>query len=331
MKTNLKNKYVIGVHVMFYEVEIYKYYIDGLINLLSTIDNKDNITLDFCFNISQNLEKIDLNKISKEQLVSKFHDGINKLLAIGMKDMKIRIVDDPEFYSQTDYRRELNYFYCRKVDYIIWGETDSLIPKEGIQAIEALSEYAKSQNIYRYIMCFADRKMWDESWNPTVHSDYENILFVDDDKQCDNLNYSKSSLSLEKMNEINSKVQDFDFRYINYPKIDGSFLVISCDLIKSGVNIPPCFVHNDDETFGLMAKLICGEKFIQFICKNLLKVHARRHPEKRMYVLNENNKRGFCGKEKGDIWLKYVKLSKENISTILNSQNRFYDIKDLNI
>ena len=41
--TKLKNKYVIGCHVMFYEIEIYKEYIDGLINLLKTIDNKENI------------------------------------------------------------------------------------------------------------------------------------------------------------------------------------------------------------------------------------------------------------------------------------------------
>ena len=27
--TKLKNKYVIGCHVMFYEIEIYKEYIDG--------------------------------------------------------------------------------------------------------------------------------------------------------------------------------------------------------------------------------------------------------------------------------------------------------------
>ena len=67
--TNLKNKYVIGCHVMFYEIEIYKEYIDGLINLLETIDNKENVYLDFCFNCAEHIENIDTNKITKEKLI----------------------------------------------------------------------------------------------------------------------------------------------------------------------------------------------------------------------------------------------------------------------
>ena len=33
----LKNKYVIGTHVMFFEIEMYKDFIDGMINLLETV------------------------------------------------------------------------------------------------------------------------------------------------------------------------------------------------------------------------------------------------------------------------------------------------------
>ena len=43
---NLKKKYVIGTHVMFFEIEMYKDFIDGLINLLETVDNKENVTID---------------------------------------------------------------------------------------------------------------------------------------------------------------------------------------------------------------------------------------------------------------------------------------------
>ena len=77
--TNLKNKYVIGCHVMFYEIEIYKEYIDGLINLLETIDNKENVYLDFCFNCAEHIENIDTNKTSKEKLINQFEEGISKL------------------------------------------------------------------------------------------------------------------------------------------------------------------------------------------------------------------------------------------------------------
>ena len=60
--TKLKNKYVIGCHVMFYEIEIYKEYIAGLINLLETIDNKENVYIDICLNMQENLEQIEDSK-----------------------------------------------------------------------------------------------------------------------------------------------------------------------------------------------------------------------------------------------------------------------------
>ena len=44
-------------------------------------------------------------------------------------------------------------------------------------------------------------------------------------------------MTLETMNDINSKAEELDIRVINYPKFDGSCLVLSSDLIKSGVNI----------------------------------------------------------------------------------------------
>ena len=55
----LTNKYVIGCHVMFYEIEMYGEYIDGLLNLLENVDNKENVYVDLCFNISEKIEKID--------------------------------------------------------------------------------------------------------------------------------------------------------------------------------------------------------------------------------------------------------------------------------
>ena len=61
----LKNKYVIGTHVMFFEIEMYKDFIDGLVNLLEPVKNKNYVTIDLCFNLSQKIEKIDYDKISE--------------------------------------------------------------------------------------------------------------------------------------------------------------------------------------------------------------------------------------------------------------------------
>ena len=79
MKYNLKNRYVIGVHVMYFEIEMFKEYIDGLFNLLDTVENKENIILDFCFNTSEHLEQIDTSQILKKELISKFDTQIARL------------------------------------------------------------------------------------------------------------------------------------------------------------------------------------------------------------------------------------------------------------
>ena len=324
----LKKKYAIGVHVMFFEIEIFKEYISGLINLLETVENKENIILDFCFNTSEHIEKIDTGKISKNELIYLFKNELSNLEPLNMPNIVINYHDtDDGFYYHADYRRDINYKYCKKVDYVVWGETDSYFPKEALQSVEALAQYTDSQNIHRYIMSFADRKMWDSSWDPLVHPKYENHIFVDDDKGHLNPNQAKSPMSIEKMNEINSEADDFDFRHVKDPKISGSCLVISSDLIKSGVNVPLCLIYNDDEGFSIMGKKLYGNNFTQFVCKNILHVHMRRHPNKRLYVLDENNPHAFAN-QKNNTFQRFKELSQANIASLVSGQGKFYEYKD---
>lgn len=321
----IENKYAIGIHIMFYEIEMLSTYVDGLLNLLSTVDNKENIHLDFSFNISQFFEKIDTSKTSKDDLSDRFEVELSKLKQLSNIHYKI-IDNDNEFYTQTNYRREFNTKYCEKVDYLIWGETDSIFPKETIIALETLTPVIRDRGIYRFVACFADRKMWDDSWDVTVHPNFINHKY--DDKDVDNINQAKSVMTIDQMNTINADIKDFDIQMINYPKIDGSCLILSSDLIKSGVNIPPCFIHNDDESLSVMAQKILGVNYVQIIFKNILKVHARRHPNKRMYIANENNPRGFCGKEKGDWWKIFKEMSQHNLNTLFNNTEKFYTYND---
>jgi hypothetical protein len=321
----VENKYALGIHIMFYEIELVNEYINNLLNLISTVDNKQNIYFDFAFNVSQFFEKIDTSKITKSELVSRFVEQYSRLPDSINKTYTI-IDNDEQFYTQTNYRREFNTKYCYLVDYLIWGETDSFIPKEAIIALERVTPSLHQQGIYRFTACWGERKMWDNSWDVTVHPNFINHIY--DDKDVDNPNQSKSSFSMDEMNRINSTISELQIESINYPKIDGSHLVLTSDLIKCGVNIPPCFIHNDDESLSLMANKILGDKYIQIIFKNILKVHARRHPKKRLYVLNENNPRGFCGKEKGFWWELYKNISQHNISVLFNNQGRFYTFED---
>jgi len=327
---NLKNRYVIGTHVMFFEIEMYKDFIKGLVNLLEDVENKDNVTIDLCFNLSEQIEKIDDTKISIDGyngLLEKFNSGVDKIKQLGYV-VKTRIVKQDEFYFHSDYRRDLNYNYCKKVDYVMWGETDSFFPKEALQSLEVLSQYTNQHGIHRYITCFADRKMWDSSWDATVHNDYLDVKFVDDENQHKNLKQAKSPIPIETMNEINSKVDEFDIMMIDYQKIDGSCLVLSSDLIKFGVNIPPCMIYNDDHGLSIMAQKLLGKDYKQYIIKNLLKVHARRHPKKRMYVLEENNPNSFSDK-KTDNYQIFKSLSDKNIQILVTpSSDKFYEYND---
>ena len=325
--TKLNKKYVIGTHIMWFEIEMYKDFIDGMVNLLETVENKKNVTIDLCLNLSQHLETIDRNQITESDIVSKFNKGIITLEELGYNVVSKVHTDEDGFYFHTDYRRDLNYYYCKKVDYVMWGETDSFFPREAFEAIETLSKYTDEQNIHRYLLSFADRKMWDASWDALVHNDYVNHTFVDDDKQHLNLNQAKSPLPIEKMNEINAKAEEFDFTYISYPKISGACLVISSDLIKYGVNIPPCLLYNDDEGLSIMAQKLLGQNYLQFVCKNLLHIHARRHPQKRLYVLDENNPNSF-GDKKNNNFQKFLQLSKANIQNLINGNNKFYEYND---
>jgi len=326
--TTLKNKYVIGTHVMFFEIEMYKDFIDGLVNLLETVENRDNVTIDLCFNMSEIVENIDYDKISKDELLGKFYAGVNRIVELGYENVHTGIIEKDEFYFHADYRRDLNYNYCKKVDYVMWGETDSFFPKEAFDVIETLSEYTKEQNLHRYLLSFSDRKMWDASWDPLVHVDYESHVFIDDDKGHLNPNQAKSPMSIEKMNEINTKAKEFDFTYITKPKISGACLVFSSDLIKCGVNIPPCLLYNDDEGLSIMSERILGNTFIQFICKNVLHVHARRHPNKRLYVKDEDNSYSFIDKKNSN-FQKLLGLSKQNIQSLITGKNKFYEYNDL--
>ena len=314
---------------MFFEIEMYKDFIDGLVNLLETVENKDNVTIDLCFNMSEEIEKIDYDKISKDELLGKFYAGVNRIIELGYENVHTVIVEKNEFYFHADYRRDLNYNYCKKVDYVMWGETDSFFPKEAFDVIETLSEYTKEQNLHRYLLSFSDRKMWDTSWDPLVHKDYVQLEFIDDDEGHLNLNQAKSQLPIETMNEINARAKEFDFTYITKPKISGSCLVISSDLIKFGVNVPLCLIYNDDEGLSVMCEKLMGQNFIQFVCKNVLHVHARRHPNKRLYIKHEDNPYSFIDK-KNTNFKKLLDLSKQNIQNLITGQNKFYDYNDLN-
>jgi hypothetical protein len=327
----LERKYIIGVHVMFYEIEMLHEYIESCLGMLKNIKNPDNVSFHFTWNTSEHFERIDTTQINVQQLDDRFFELVAKLTHVGAKIIVERKTNDDSVYNIADYRRDLNYNYCTEFDFVLWGETDSLWPRETLALIESLDAYVSSHNINKYVIVFSDRKMWDYSWKCIEHDDFTDVTFIDDDTwPIENIASSKSYMTLEQMYEINDKANEPRVDVLSNPKFDGSCLVIKSDLIKSGVNIPQSLLcSGEDTSFADMAKLILGNDFKQFVIKNILRVHNRRHPRKRLYIDNENNPRGFCGKgDKGDWWSILQTMSKQNLAT-LRRQSIIYTMQDV--
>ena len=129
-----------------------------------------------------------------------------------------------------------------------------------------------------------DVKCGDESWKELEHPEFTNFNHSDSKEDWWSLNYD---MSLEEMNSFNDKVEELDVRLIQPHKYNGCGLVISSEIIKSGVNIPKAafFIH-EDTSMMLMTQKLLGN-IPQYYFKNILLVHNRKHSDKRNYIAGE--------------------------------------------
>ena len=327
----IKYRYIVGTHIMFYEIDMAEDNVQSIVNVVNEVENKENITVDLFFNLSEYFERVDTDQITHSQLKDKFNELVKMVEETGAT-VNPTIYDDFNPISMVDYRRDLNYNGCKNHDYVIWGETDCLLPKEMFTTLESIKEYASTQGIHRYVTTFAVRKMWDDSWKPLEHVDFENARFYElsEPEAFTEQSSIRYTMSIDEMNEINSKAKDIDVRIIKEPQFDGSGLILSSDLIKNGVNVPHCIFGHlvDDTSIMYSCKQIMGEAYIQFIVKNVLKVHNRNNPKKRMYALEMLSDDKSEQKKKGDWFFKIKELVHENLGTFGKSQARFNTYKD---
>lgn len=327
----LLNKYIIGVHVMWYEYVVVSEYVQSLLNAMEDVENSENVTFDFYFNTNQHFEKLNVSEMTMDSIIESFHKIIKQFDELGY-NITYKFSNNSEIYTHADYRRDLNYNSCTKYDYIIWGESDCLMPKQLFSEIEYISKFAQNNDMYRYIITFATRKMWDTTWEPLEHIDMTELPYIEKGEPgCFTEPHSiRYTMSIEEMNEINSRYADFNIVAIRYPKFDGSGLVISSDLIKAGANIP----HGtnwmgEDYGFMLSCMAVMGEAYLQFIVKNILKVHNREHPKKRLHVINLDSGKPGNQQDKGHIYEKIRNFTKYNIDILNHSQSKFLDFPDI--
>jgi hypothetical protein len=334
----LKNKFAIGCFVQWYEVELVEEYIESVKQSLSNIHNPKNIIVDICFNMAQNLEEIDESQMKLDDIFQRFLkiraslDKIHRNVRVNFYPINKDEFNNKKLkpYTIADYRREFNNKYCEKVDVLMWGETDALIPKQTFEVLDLLHNNNIENKTNKYIAFFGTCKMWDESWQSIEHVDFTDKPFVDmDTKNWWSLRYN---MNIDEMDDINDKVEQLDVRTVNPFKFNGCGLVISSDVIKAGVNIPRSafFIHEDTAfMFSLIKNL--GENIPQFIFKNILLVHNRKHPKKRMYVKGERNiELGDVGSARKvhDWYKKASDMSHHNVYNLFN-QSKIYTWEDV--
>jgi hypothetical protein len=336
----LKNKFAIGCLIQWYEIELIPLYLESVKQALDHIENKENVIVDLYFNCSQVLEKIDESQMTISQIRQKYKNMLINFFEFDEDNHSIvgckyninsvtNAVTD-KIYTIADYRREFNDKYCEEVDVLMWGETDSLIPRQTFEVLDNLHNGAQGNNIYKYVAFFGTCKMWDKSWEPVEHTEFT-VKEHREDLQGDPVPWwdVRHNSTLEEMNRFNDKVEDIDIRILNQPKFNGCGLIISSDLIKSGVNIPRSvfFVHEDTAFQNIFTKLM-GNQAVQFVIKNVFLVHNRRHPDKRMYVLGESGETVNRQRMSNDWYAKGNKWCEQNAYNMFN-QTKDYKWRDI--
>ena len=107
-------------------------------------------------------------------------------------------------------------------------------------------------------------------------------------------------------------------------------MVISSEVIRAGVNIPKSvfFVH-EDSAFMYMTNKVLGN-IPQYVIKNILLVHNRNHPNKRMYIKNDRKDGTMNEKRRSNDWYtKANKMCEQNYINLFNPNYRSYTWKDV--
>ena len=138
------------------------------------------------------------------------------------------------------------------------------------------------------------------------------------------------TMSIDEMNSFNDKVEELDIRVLNQHKFNGCGLVISSEVIKAGVNIPRSvfFVHEDTSFMIILQKLL--GMIPQYVIKNILLIHNRNHPKKRMHVKGERVDGTMNEKRRSNDWYtKANEMSEKNCYNLNNPNHKAFTWDDV--
>ena len=312
----MKSKFAIGCLVQWYECDIIEEYVDSLKDALDHY--KGNVLVDFVVCANQDLEKcIDHRQFAKCQI---------KIKSI-LSDDRFACTFTDELVSIADYRRSFNERYCDLADVLIWGESDMLAPKQMFEVLDGLHDMSLQNNNPKYLAFFGTCKMWDDTWKPIEHSKFTDKPFIEND--FDNWWSVKYTMDKDEMNRINEAVTELDVRLVSPHKFNGCGLVISSEVIRSGVNIPKSvfFVH-EDSAFMYMTNKVLGD-IPQYIIKNMLLVHNRNHPDKRNHIADESGNTMNERRRSNDWYVKANAMSQQNYLHMFDPNYKSFTWEDV--
>lgn len=311
-----KTIFAIGCLVQWYEVEMIIEYIETLNEAINEYEG--DVLVDVTLVMNQDLEKTSLDRVEFLNIKDRVR---------GLFGRNVNYRDTTELHTIADYRREFNERYCNKVDVLVWGESDMLVPKQMFTSLDTLHQ---NVNTTKYLATFGICKMWDNSWKPLEHSEFTNKPFIEGDTE--NWWSLRYIMNKDEMNQFNDKVTDLEVSIISPHKFNGCGLVISSEVIKSGVNIPKSifFVH-EDTAFMMMTQKVLGN-IPQYHFKNILLVHNRKHFNKRNHILGEENisKTDIGAQRKVHKWYESAnKFCEENVYNLFNPNWKSKTWKDV--
>jgi hypothetical protein len=318
-------KFAIGCLVQWYEIQIIKEYISSVKAAVSNY-GRENVILDFTFIEGQDLEEFDGTEEEFDHLVDTFYLELDSLVKEGYNVRNI--VKYNSTYSIANYRRDFNEKYCELVDVLIWGESDMLAPKYMFNVLDQLHQSDATPT--KYLGFFGGCKMWDASWKQLEHPDFTDKPFIEGDTT--NWWSLRYTMSEKEMDDINDKTEYPEVVIQSPHKFNGCGLVISSEVIKSGVNIPKgmFFVH-EDTAFMMMTQKVLGN-IPQYVIRNILLVHNRKHHSKRYRVKGEAGidptNTGLL-REQHDWYKKAYEASSENLANLFNVNYKFKNWKDV--
>ena len=321
----MKTKFAIGCLVQWYEIEIIEEYIDSLEDAISEYDGE--VLLDFTFITNQDLEKIE--NIDMTDIIARWRKIV---ISLNNKGYKVQDRFEYRLHTIADYRREFNTNYCDRVDVLIWGESDALIPKQMFGILNNLHQMSLKNNNPKYLSFFGTCKMWDNTWKPLEHPDFTNKPFYSEPEDFKPNHWwsLRYTMTKDEMNKINNKTDELDVQIMPQHKFNGCGLVISSEVIKAGVNIPKSvfFVH-EDSAFMFMTNKVLGN-IPQYVIKNILLVHNRNHPNKRMYIKDERKDGTMNEKRRSNDWyVKANKMCKQNYINLFNPNYKSFTWEDV--